>query len=434
VLGQLLRRHGILDELAAGCTIHQKTIRYTPAEKLTMLFAGLLTGITSIDRMDTLRSDRALLTAFGLPGCAEQSVLSDTLSAATDADVAHLRTATEMLLRRYGRALHHDFAASILTLDLDLSPAPASKRCEGSVKSYQGKAQSHYGRKFIRVISRVRYGEVLWEDMIEGNRTECLALVKDAVTAIEQLFGIADTGRGDDTKTSRAAAAIRGRIEWRLDSGWGNDDVITYLLTRGYHVTGKFHTHTRVKRLAKLATEWKPALHPGGECAVVGTPVAFERPVYQLLVRVPSTRGTDGYGYTVFFSSRTEFTGTELIAHYDCRAGIEADLKSDKRGIGMATIRKHQLAAQRVILLLIDLVHNILTWAREWLATYCPRLAGFGIVRLIRDIWGIPGRVKITGHTITHISLRKGYPHTNELAALVATLLQDEHPAFLGQT
>ena len=35
------------------------------------------------------------------------------------------------------------------------------------------------------------------------------------------------------------------------------------------------------------------------------------------------------------------------------RAGIEADLKSDKGGLGLAVIRKRRLAAQRLVVLLM---------------------------------------------------------------------------------
>ena len=37
--------------------------------------------------------------------------------------------------------------------------------------------------------------------------------------------------------------------------------------------------------------------------------------------------------------------------HYDDRAGIEADLKSDKGGLGLAVVRKRRLAALRTSML-----------------------------------------------------------------------------------
>jgi hypothetical protein len=43
---------------------------------------------------------------------------------------------------------------------------------------------------------------------------------------------------------------------------------------------------------------------------------------------------------------------------------MEAGLKHDKRGLGLAAIRKRKLAAQEVLALLIQLAHNPLIWAR----------------------------------------------------------------------
>lgn len=85
-------------------------------------------------------------------------------------------------------------------------------------------------------------------------------------------------------------------------------------------------------------------------------------------------------------------------------------------------------------MVLIDLAHNLLTWARTWLGAHHPSLAAFGMVRLVRDVCAIPGRVKITDHAIARIRLRPGYPLAAPLAGVVTALLHDEIPAFLGQT
>ncbi len=43
-----------------------------------------------------------------------------------------------------------------------------------------------------------------------------------------------------------------------------------------------------------------------------------------------------------------------VVDHYDDRAGIEADLKGDKGGLGLAVIRKRRLAAQMLVVLLMQ--------------------------------------------------------------------------------
>ena len=75
---------------------------------------------------------------------------------------------------------------------------------------------------------------------------------------------------------------------------------------------------------------------------------------------------------------------TGVVEHYDGRAGMEADLKSDKHGLALAVIRKQRLPAQQMVVLLIQLAHNVLLWARQWLAKNAPRLGQYGIVRLIQ--------------------------------------------------
>ena len=93
-----------------------------------MLFVGLLTGIKAVSHTaTTVRVDVALTTAFGLPGCADQSVLADPLDAAREADVADLATAIAELFGQYSQTRQHAFEQELLVLDVDLSPLPASK-------------------------------------------------------------------------------------------------------------------------------------------------------------------------------------------------------------------------------------------------------------------------------------------------------------------
>src|SRR4030095_10792797 len=127
-LGTYLRRTGFFAPLEAEVHIRQKTLKYTPLQKLEMLFVSLLAGAKAVAHTGlTLRVDRALQVAFGLPGCAEQSVLAETLDAATDADVAALRRACDTLFRQRSQTMRHvsqQLTRTRLTLDLDLSPCP----------------------------------------------------------------------------------------------------------------------------------------------------------------------------------------------------------------------------------------------------------------------------------------------------------------------
>jgi hypothetical protein len=59
---------------------------------------------------------------------------------------------------------------------------------------------------------------------------------------------------------------------------------------------------------------------------------------------------------------------------------MAADLKSDKRGLALAVMRKRRLVAQTVVLL-DELAHKVLDWAQDWLAKQTLRLPVYDIVR-----------------------------------------------------
>jgi hypothetical protein len=349
-----------------------------------------------------------------LPGCAEQSVIAATLDAATEVDVAALREAIAELFRRYGQVRRHDFAHDLLVLDVDLSPLPASAQAEGSERGYMGRCRSKTGRKLVRVRAATSQ-ETIWEEVVSGRTAESLPVLQDAIQAAEQLLGL----DGADEATQ----ARRARTEIRLDSGWGSEAMITWLLERGYQVTGKFKSTSRVRKLVRPVQQWQETSSPGREVAVVPEPVRFVRPLAQYAVRTPSKEKASGYYQAVLFTSRLALSMTEVVAHYDGRAGMEADLKSDKRGLALAVIRKRRLAAQKLVVLLIGVAHNLLLWARRWLAPKAPRLGHCGIVRLIQEVWAVPGRVKVVETQVIRVRLHRGHPRAREVCAGVRPLL-----------
>jgi hypothetical protein len=426
VLGPLLRHRGILPTLEQGVTIHQKVLKYTPAQKVTMVFIGILSGLRTISGLDlSLRADPALQQAFALPGCAEQSVIADTLDAATEDDVAALRQALEAILEQHSLALRHDFTQQLLVLDVDLSPAPCGGQAEGAEHGYMGRYRGKRGRKLVRV-REAQSHETLYETVMPGNQVESLPVVRMVVECIEKLYGMA----GED----EAAKQKRARTEWRMDSAWGSDPILTFLLGRGYQVTGKFRSHSRIKRLIRGIAVWQEAWYANTDWGDPPEPAVFARPLRQIATRTVCPSAASGYRYTVFFSSRQELSPREVLAHYDGRAGTEADIKGDKYGLGLAAIRKGSMAAQRIIVLLTQLAHNVLLWTRAWLAAQVPELRQFGVVRLVREVWAIPGRVKMKDGAIRRVRLRQEHRRARQVArALAALLLPGQTIGLLGQ-
>jgi hypothetical protein len=61
---------------------------------------------------------------------------------------------------------------------------------------------------------------------------------------------------------------------------------------------------------------------------------------------------------------------------YDKRGGaVEIEIKEDKQGFGMVKRQKRKAEAQDMLVLLNQLAHNVLMWARNWLTESAP-LAG----------------------------------------------------------
>jgi hypothetical protein len=423
LLGSYLQEHRFFQPLETRLHLPQKTLKYTPVQKLEMLFVSVLAGAKAVSQTNwTLRADPALYRAFGLPGCAEQSVIADTLDAATEADLVALRAAMTDVFEHYSQARRHDFRQELLVLDVDRSPLPASRHAEGSERGDMGRCRSKTGRKLVRVRA-ARYQETVWEEVRPGHTAESLAVLQVVLEQAEQRLGLAGE--------SAQARAKRQRTEIRLDSAWGSDRVITWLLARGYQVTGKFKSTQRVRKLVCGIDAWQPTSSPGREVARVTRSVAFARPLAQYAVRTPSAEKACGYYFAVLFTSLLQRTMQEVVTDYDGRAGMEADLKSDKRGLALAVIRKRRLVAQTIVVLLVELAHNVLVWVRGWLAQAAPRLRGYGIVRLVQEVWAVPGRIKLSGEQVQHVRLRRLHPLARDVVLGWQPLLAGGPPRLI---
>ena len=155
--------------------------------------------------------------------------------------------------------------------------------------------------------------------------------------------------------------------------------------------------------------------------------MTFVRPLQQYAVRTPSKKHKGGYYHAVVFTSRTDLSMMGVVEQYDGRAGMEADLKSDKHGLALAVIRKQRSPAQKMVVLLIQLAHNVLLWARQWLAQHAPRLGQYGIVRLIQEVWAIPGRIKLTDKGVQRVRLRRQHPRARDVCCGFRSLMTNSH-------
>ena len=379
-LGEYLRRHCFFAPLREQVQLPQKSVRYRPIEKLLDGLLGILCGAKTIAQSNiTIRVDPAVPRAFGRMGCAEQSTIARTLQASTAETVDQLTRVSWYYLKRYGQTPHHRFAERLLWVDVDITPMPIGAKAEGSERPWMGRNRSKTGRQTLRVTAS-DYREILHETLLRGKAS--------AVPALKTALGEIETRLGWTPER-------RQRIVLRLDGGFGTTEVLNWLLSRGYQVVAKISHSGRVRKLRQAVGPWEPTSSPGREIAAVLHPHRFCRATRQWVIRTPKEQG--GYQYAVLVTTWSDCEPVALADAYDGRARIEATFCQDKQALGLVTRRQRRWEAQQMVLLLARLAHHRLLWGKRWLSRVPAtrrRLQGYGLVRLLRDVWAVPGVIR----------------------------------------
>ena len=79
-----------------------------------------------------------------------------------------------------------------------------------------------------------------------------------------------------------------------------------------------------------------------------------------------------------------------------------------------------------MIVFLNALAHSVLVWARSWLSKDTPKIARFGILRLVRDVLQVSGLIKVDrkSQTITSLVLDKSAPLAHKCAHALRLMLE----------
>src|SRR5229473_408010 len=97
-LGVQLRTLRVFAPIEELVKIEQKVIKDTSVQKLYDAFITILAGAHGLVEINTrLRSDPALQAAMGRSGCAEQSVVQETLDACTAENVRQMEQALDII-------------------------------------------------------------------------------------------------------------------------------------------------------------------------------------------------------------------------------------------------------------------------------------------------------------------------------------------------
>ena len=410
----------VWDEVRQRVHIRQKVLRHTPIDKLLDCFISMLAGGRGIVEVNTrVRADPTVQRAFGRQACADQSTISETLSACTATNVEELRAALSAIFRQHSRAMRHDYGQGLNVLDIDMTGMPAGRTGEGVEKGYfPTEKKNRRGRQLGRVLA-THSDELVCERLYSGKRQleSCLPELVQAAERVMQLE--ADTLEAE--KTRRLTVL-------RVDGGGGTAEHIDWMLTRSYRLIVKVRNWRRAKRLAHTVTDWyTDAKLPWREVGWVGQPQPFAQSTRQLAVRHRKANGEWSYAVIVF--NLTDEAIAQLLRRvppgdnikqavfnalhfYDLRGGgIETQNRADKQGLALTHRNKRAFAAQEMLVLLAELAHNFIIWVRDELAHLDPRLARYGIVRTVRDVFHIDGWVAFAANgTLAHVTLNPRHP------------------------
>ena len=437
-IGAQIQSLALFGPIRQTVQIAQKTVKYTPADKLYDAFITILAGAHGLVEVNTrLRADLALQRAFGRSGCAEQSVVQETLDHATSANVRQMEQALTTIYRQHSQGYRHDYAAAWQVLDVDISGLPCGPKAAFATKGYFPKQRNRRGRQLGRVLAS-RYQEIVVDQLFDG-KTQLATALQPLVSAAEDVLAL-------DEERRRATLI-------RVDAGGGSLGDINWLLARGYQVLAKDYSSDRSATLAASVTAWftDPKVPERQVGWVLVPPTAYVRPVVRIAVRCHKANGQWGYGVLIApteLAPLLPLVGQEgvpvdsaaqlltYVSAYDARGGgVETSFKGDKQGLGLTKRSKKRLAAQQIATLLGSLAHNVIVWARGWLVGHQPRLAHYGMLRMVRDVFHITGQIGLDAHGhVVWIVLNQAAPLVRGMVTALQAVLAPAHIAVrLGE-
>ena len=436
-LGNYLKQIDLLAPIKDNLKIAQKTVKYTPFDKMRDTFLLLLTGAHRMVEINTrLRADPALCEAFGKAECAEQSVVQDTLDACTDQNVLEMQQALNSIFRTHSRAFSHDYQKQWQLLDIDLSGRVCGKEAEDATKGYFTNQKNAYGRQEGRVYASL-YEETVCVRLFAGNTT--------TAAAVQPLLA-------DAQEALQLTAEQRARTIVRLDAGGGTLAEVNACLEAGYQYHGKDFSTVRAKKLATSVETWyADPKQPRRQIGLVSiSPTEYVGSLVRIAMRwwdkkgkehvsvlLSSLSGEEILGLVGSSAVSNKDMGEVLLAYvhfYDQRGGgVEGGFKQDQQGLRRRN--KKSFAAQAILVWLECLAHNVLIWARHWLAPMAPMLAKYGLLRLVRDVFSIPGQLcrDSEGH-LGALILNKAHPLAAKMQPAFQELLaRQKIGVYLGE-
>src|SRR5712692_4301615 len=437
-IGLKLKELKVFEPIEQQVQIAQKTVKDRPTDKLYDAWISLLAGAHGLLEINTrLRADGALQRAFGRSRCAEQSVVQDTLNACTAENVEQMQHAMDRIYRQHSQGFEHDYQASLQVLDVDMSGLPCGPKAAFATKGYEASQRNRRGRQLGRVLATA-YQEVVVDRLFDG-KTQLTRARPPLLLAAEETLQL--------NEDKRRQTIVR------VDAGGSSLDDVNWRLSRGYLVHGKDDSGRQAKRLAQSVQDWYRDPHqPEREFGwMTEAADAYVRPVKRIAVRCRQQDGTFAYGVLISaLSAQHVLTLTRqplslledpaavrlsYVTFYDqLGGGVETSFKGDKQGLGVGKRSKKRFEAQQMLVLLGSLAHNVIVWARHWLAS--PTLHHYGTLRMVRDVFHMSGFLLTDAcGQVVQIVLNQAAPLASALVDPLRKLLLCAQVAVnLGQT
>lgn len=206
-------------------------------------------------------------------------------------------------------------------------------------------------------------------------------------------------------------AQQRRRTVYRLDGGAGTDKNLAWLLNQGYQVVAKGFSGRRAQALAQQVSRWDPA----GSDAFVGfvePPMVFSQPIR---IVVKKWLKKDQWQHSYYVTTLKLPSKQAFLYYYDLRGGAEIEqFREDKSGLFLSFRRKRRWNAQKTLVHLTDLAHNLLADFR-YRALQTSPFECWGRKRIVRDLLAVPGRIYFDGSQLKRIELKSRHPHARNL-------------------
>jgi hypothetical protein len=235
--------------------------------------------------------------------------------------------------------------------------------------------------------------------------------LQPAVWAAENALDLAP-GQGATENAFDLATRRRRRIVWRLDAGFGTDDKLRWLLARDYQVIAKGHSGRRAQKLARQVKRW--SAYGDAWLGSVPLPVDLGRAV-KVVVKKRLKRGQ--YLHSFYLTTLKLPSNSQVLSLYDQRGAMEVEpFRNDKQGLHLSARRKGRFLAQKALVLLTDMAHNLLAdFYHSALAG--SRFQGFGPKRIVRDLLAMEGRIHLERGQLTKVELAADHRYAKELLA-----------------